>query len=367
MMAAEIVGVGMVTPVGLAAAPTAAAVRAGIARLNESTLRSRDGEPRVMGLVPEEQLPPLALSPETRTPPTAHAQRLLRLAAGALQEALERCPDSATVPVFLGLHEPWPELPAPAEADFLKHLARQAQSAFAVSRSKVFPQGRASGVIALQHALKLLSSDRKIPLVVAGGVDSYLAPELLARLDHEGRLPSGPVTDGFIPGEGAAFLLLARPGEARRLGLEPIAEVAGVGLGDEKGHRYSATPYLGEGLAEAFARLFAQAEPPSPIQCVYSGLNGESFWAKEWGVAYLRNAKRFVENVRIEHPVQNVGDPGAALGPLMVGLAAMGIQRGYRQAPCLVWCSSDHEARGAVLVRAPHGHESKAHLGHGSR
>ena len=34
MMAAEIVGVGMVTPVGLAAAPTAAAVRAGIARLN---------------------------------------------------------------------------------------------------------------------------------------------------------------------------------------------------------------------------------------------------------------------------------------------------------------------------------------------
>lgn len=348
-MAAEILAVGMVTPVGLAAAPVAAAIRSGIARLNESSVLRADGEPLVMGLVKDEYLPPLAPSLEKRTALTAHARRLLQLAAPALQEALGPCPAPAMAPLLLGLREPWPELPAMG-ADFLKHLEHQAQKEFAVSRSKVFPQGRASGVIALDYALKMLRSDRSTPFVLVGGVDSYLEPALLARLGSEGRIPSGLITDAFIPGEGAAFLLLARPGEARRHGLTPLAGVAGVGLGEEKGHRYSSEPYLGEGLAGAFARVFSQVEAPPPIRCVYAGLNGESFWAKEWGVAYLRNAKRFVADVRIEHPVQSIGDPGAALGPLMVGLAAIGIQRGYRQESCLVWCSSDHEARGAVLV-----------------
>lgn len=352
-MVAEIIAVGMVTPVGVAAAPAAAAVRAGIARLNESKVLNKDGEPLVMSWVKEEHLPPLSPSLEKLSAVTAHARRLLRLAAPALQEALEPCPDPAAIPVFLGLREPWPDLPA-AGADLLKHLEHQSQRTFAISRSKVFPQGRASGLVALEQALKLLSSDKNTPFVVVGGVDSYQEPALLTRLESEGRIPTGLITDGFIPGEGAAFLLLARPGQARRLGLTPLAGLDGVGLGEEKGHRYSSDPYLGEGLAGAFARLFAQAEVPSPIRSVYAGLNGESFWAKEWGVAYLRNAKRFAEKVQIEHPVQSFGDPGAALGPLMVGLAVVGLQRGYREAPCLVWCSSDRETRGAVLVSSGH-------------
>jgi 3-oxoacyl-[acyl-carrier-protein] synthase-1 len=350
-MAAEILAVGMVTPVGLASASTAAAVRAGIARLEESSVWGRAGEPLVMGLLKDEHLPPLAPAVAKRTALTPHAQRLLRLAGPALQEALKPCPDATAVPVLIGLHEPWPDLPAPPGTDFLKHLGPQAQVDFAVPRSRVFTQGRASGLIALEQALKLLSSDRRTPFVVAGGVDSYLSHELLARLDREDRLPTGPITDGFIPGEGAAFLLLARPGEARRLGLAPVACLAGVGIDEEKGHRYSSAPYLGEGLAGAFARLFESCEAPSPIRCVYSGLNGESFWAKEWGVAYLRNAGRFAGKLELEHPVQNFGDPGAALGPLMVGLAAIGLQRGYQEGPCLVWCSSDREERATALVQ----------------
>ena len=85
---------------------------------------------------------------------------------------------------------------------------------------------------------------------------------------------------------------------------------------------------------------------------VYSSLNGESFWAKEWGVASLRFHSRFEKALRVEHPVECFGDPGAALGPLMVGLAAIGLTRGYRKGPCLVYCSSDREERAAVLVRA---------------
>jgi 3-oxoacyl-[acyl-carrier-protein] synthase-1 len=349
-MAAELIAVGMVTPVGLTSASTAAAVRAGIARLSESRVWGRAGEPLVMGLLKDEYLPPLAPSLEKHPALSPHTQRLLRLAGPALREALARCPTPASVPVLLGLHEPWPELPVPDGEDFLKALAAQAGVEPATARSQVFCQGRASGLVALEQALKLLDAERRTPFVVAGGVDSYLALDLLARLDGEGRLPTGVITDGFIPGEGAAFLLLARPGEARRLGLEPLAVLAGVGLAEERGHRYSPEPYLGEGLAAAFTRLFKGREALPPIRCVYAGLNGESFWAKEWGVAWLRNSKRFVEALQLEHPVQNFGDPGAALGPLLVGLAAIGLHRGHQEGPCLVWCSSDGEERGAALL-----------------
>jgi 3-oxoacyl-[acyl-carrier-protein] synthase-1 len=298
-----------------------------------------------------EHLPPLAPSLARHSGLSPHDQRLLRLAGPALREALAHCPTPASVPVLVGLHEPWPELPVPDSEDFLKALAAQAGVEPATARSRVFSQGRASGLVALEQALKLLGEERRTPLVVAGGVDSYLALDLLARLDGEGRLPTGVITDGFIPGEGAAFLLLARPGEARRLGLAPLALLAGVGLAEERGHRYSPEPYLGEGLAAAFTQLFKGREAPPPIHRVYAGLNGESFWAKEWGVAYLRNSKRFVEGLQLEHPVQNFGDPGAALGPLMVGLAAIGLHRGHQEGPCLVWCSSDGSERGAALLQ----------------
>ena len=88
------------------------------------------------------------------------------------------------------------------------------------------------------------------------------------------------------------------------------------------------------------------------MRCVYAGLNGEGLVAKEWGVAYLRSAERFAEGFEVEHPADCLGDAGAALGPILLGLAAIGLEKGYREGPCLVWSTSDREARGAALLRA---------------
>ena len=109
-------------------------------------------------------------------------------------------------------------------------------------------------------------------------------------------------------------------------------------------------PYRGEGLAQAFQSLFGQLRQPDPVRTIWAGLNGESFWAKELGVAYLRNSQRFEEPVRMEHPADGLGDAGAALGPIMVGLAAEALHREYRRGPCLVYCGSDREQRVTVLL-----------------
>jgi 3-oxoacyl-[acyl-carrier-protein] synthase I len=236
-------------------------------------------------------------------------------------------------------------------ADFLNHLTLQTQVKLDSQRSRVFRHGRAGGLLALRHGMKLLET-RRAPVVCVGGVDTYFDLRLLAELDAQDRLMTDGVFDGFFPGEGAAFLLLGAPGTAKSLGQVPLAQVLGVGEGLEKGHLYSDAPHRGDGLADALRTLFASLPAPTPrVACVYAGLNGENFWAKDWGVARLRNTEYFEEHHRLEHPVEYIGDPGAALGTLLVGVAAIGLQRGYLREPCLVWCASDREERAATLLR----------------
>lgn len=343
---AEILGVGMMTPVGLNAPSTAAAIRAGIMRARETPLVDLRFRPYIGAYLSEEHLPRPDL-PAARGL-AAREQRMLRLALPALKEAagrLERPP-----PVMLGLPE---EMEPPREREpmpFLRALGLASGLRLDLERSRCFPHGRAAGLLALDAAVRLLAEGR-VPEVLVGGVDSLLDPTVLAKLEGEDRIRRHGPADGLIPGEGAVFLRLGRVGTGRRLGHAPLARILATATGREPGHRYSQEPYLGEGLAETCRRLFA-AVPAGlpPVRCVYAGFNGENFWAKEWGVAFLRSRERFVEAHRLEHPAENVGDPGAAYGPLMVGVAALGLWKGYREGPVLVWCSSDREARGAALL-----------------
>jgi 3-oxoacyl-[acyl-carrier-protein] synthase-1 len=353
----EIAAVGMTTSLGLTAARTAASVRAGIARFAETSIYDDRGAPLVMALVPDDDLPPLVATLAGAL--SARTERMVRLVGAALREAIVGAPDTEAlatgprpdlIPLLLALPEQLPGQPAPAGAEVLAAIAAQSGLDFNLKRSRVFPSGRAGGFLALSEAIERLSSLAD-GYVVVGGVDSPLDDGLIDALIDEGRLRAEGVLDGFIPGEGAAFLLLAPEGTCqRRLDREPLARIDGAALGREKGHRYSAEDYLGEGLDEALRGLFAASPSASPIRTVYAGLNGESFHAKEWGIAALRHRARFAEGLRIEHPADCLGDPGAAMAPLLLALAALGIQGGYRQAPCLVWSSSDLEPRGAALL-----------------
>lgn len=352
MRTAEILGLGMVTPVGLTAAAAAAALRAGIVRTRESSFIDRHSEPIVASFLDEKFLPALRLPKATLKVPSVRYERMLRLAAPALQQA---CQGISKPTLLLAL----PEDGHGVGLEFLEQLAQQSGVELDVRRSKLFPHGRAGSLLALAEALRRLATNASTPVVV-GGVDTYCDLPLLDSLWDESRLLVKGLTDGFVPGEGASFVLLSKPGQGRQLGLVPLARILGVGTGVEKGHLHATEPHLGDGLAEALHRLFSEVAAEKPrVRCVYAGLNGESFWAKEWGVSYLRHSHYFEEGFRLEHPIDCMGDPGAALGPILLSLAAIGVQREYRQAPCLVWCSSDRETRGAALVDAVRRQEAR--------
>ena len=115
------------------------------------------------------------------------------------------------------------------------------------------------------------------------------------QVDQEGRLLSDGIMDGFVPGEGAGFLLLGRGSDSQEPMRTPLAAIPGVGLGTEIGHRYSLHPCRGDGLSAAFRTLFASTSTCTRlVASVFAGLNGENFGSKEWGAAYLRHSKNFI-------------------------------------------------------------------------
>ena len=346
--AVVIASAGVISPVGLSLAETAASTRARLARLREIDWRDRRFEPFIVGTVPDDGLPPLADS-LTALPLQRREARMLRMAHAALEETLAPLQGRAgPVPLLLGLPEQHTTRPLDPKS-FIAHLDEQAPGLLDVQRSAAAARGRAAGLMALREATaRLLRSD--CPWLLVGGVDCLVDPYVLGTLDLQGRIRNEINSDGFSPSEGAAFLLLSLASTAQAHGIKPLAQVLGSAQGHEPGHLASDEPYLGEGLAATVAALLTEAPPQQPIASVYCSFNGERYWAREYGVTRLRHNAQFDNDHLMEHPAECFGDMGSAHGPALAALAAHGLRHGYRSGPCLVFASSDHGDRAATLL-----------------
>lgn len=348
---AVVVGVGMMTAVGLTATETAASVRAATMRFTETPIRDHRFEPFTLAEVPEEGFPKLTEELESIPSLTSREVRMLRLATMPVQQALSALPKRAPAPpLILALPETETTRPLDGSA-FLKQLAMQVGGVFDVARSDASHRGRAGGIAAIGHAVELIGRG-KAKFMLAGGVDSYRDLYVLGTMDLEQRVRSSAHLDAFVPGEGAGFVLVASPEAAAAGGLKALARLSPAATGFEKGHLYSPDPYRGEGLAVTVTNLARSGAVPAPFEEVYSSMNGESHWAKEWGVTGIRNKAALQQGYRMHHPADCFGDTGAACGALMVGLAALGVTGGYRRSPCLIYGSSDRGPRAAVALTA---------------
>ncbi len=302
-------------------------------------------EPFTVAAVPDDGLPGLLPDVAKTRGLSARDARFLRIGARALAECLVPAGRGAERPPLV-LSLPEPERKRPLDAvRFLKLLEVQTGGCFDLAASTTLTTGRAGGLAAVGRAAASVRSG-KVKFAVAGGLDSYVDLYTLGTLDLEKRVKSGAHLDGFVPGEGAAFLLLANPQAAAAARLPALAVVSEVFEGFEKGHLGSKETYLGEGLAATIQSLVRSAAPPKPFVSVWSSMNGESHWAKEWGVAFLRSRNAFEESHAMSHPADCFGDTGAASGALLVGLASLDAGRG----PALVYASSDYGPRASLSV-----------------
>jgi 3-oxoacyl-[acyl-carrier-protein] synthase-1 len=322
-----------------------ATVRAGISCIKSSSLVDRSAEPIQMGLVPASAIPPLPPELQSQSLPSG-ARRMLQL-AGSTLNAVAEAAGAAPLTVYLGLPQLEPSA-APWLANFLSLLSGCAALPIDLASSRIFPMGRASGILALEAALETLSQNPSA-IIVVGGVDTFLDLGRVAALDVEKRILGSRVMDGFIPGEGAAFSVIRDPTATVKNPVTSNARIEGAATTLDPGHRYGSSPARGEGLAQAIDKLRASTSIGA-VASTFAGFNGENFEAKLWGVARLRHTDFFSPSMVLQHPADCIGDTGAATGAILMALASFALAEGQRDGPSLIWAASDHELRGCSLL-----------------
>ncbi len=347
-----VLSTGCFTPVGTNTVETATSIFAGISGIVDTPFTDERFENLRMGQIPSDILGYVdGRSMYGRHDLHPFLHRLLSLAVPALRECLTPFVNQGEIPwrISLSTHASF-DLSSNQRA-FLDLLSFHGEIACDVRNSQLVDRCRTGFYHQLAERFQKPSADSYSEVLLVGGTDSFWNLSSLYALLKAGRLLTYESTGGFIPGEGAAFLLLGSRRAARELGIEPLAWIHSVGLGNEPGHRLSKKPYLGDGLDQAVKRaLQGVVSVKNPIRTVFAGLNGEGFCAKEWGVACLRSQEYFGDDFEIEHPAEYVGDAKAALSPIMAAVVAFGLHHGLWRGPVLLWASADQAERGAMVL-----------------
>ncbi|MCC7472689.1 beta-ketoacyl synthase [Candidatus Nomurabacteria bacterium] len=341
-----IVATGARTPLGMRAAPSAAAYRAGISGMGEHPFMiDRMGEPMPGAL--DVQLDPGLMGPE----------RLLALAETALREACAPLTKDAQapglrLPLYLSLPEIRPGFTEQDAASVRSGFMRFEGLPITISEVNVYTQGHAAGLAALAMAIEQIQQGACETCLV-GGVDSYFQPDTMEWLDENRQLAGAVSRSAFVPGEGAGFCLLMTDRACARLGLSVLARVLVVATGRETKLIKTSEICLGEGLTSVVRRAVGGLPSgPERINAVICDINGERYRGEEWGFVCLRLPQYFDDPTTYDSPADCWGDMGAASGPLFVMLACQAATRGYAKGPqTLLWMSSECGLRGAAVLQ----------------
>lgn len=345
---AYIAGMGMVTPVGANVEMTAAAVRAGISGYAVSDFYGQDDESVTMSLVPDEFFTSVNIEIDEGEYFSESFDRAIRMAHVSIRESLAKLNFDKPIPLYLGLPEPITNINLLVRKPITTNLLSSGDLPISRDLIRTLSSGRVSGIHAIEAAINsfgLTNGD----YAIVGGVDSYYNYSHIQHLSADKRILSEGANNGFAPGEAAGFIVLTSSTEQALIINNHLVAVHPPGLSEEKGHLYSEEVYMGEGLHNAFKNTLCGAGDGS-ISRIYSSLNGEQFWAKELGVAMTRNNNYLKDNCAIEHPIDCLGDIGAATAPVLIGLAAMDLLDSRQDRNALVYCSSDSKWRGAVRL-----------------
>lgn len=333
-----ITAIGARTPVGATAESSAAAIRAGIGRIQRE-----DDAPLAM----DASLDPSARVGFERM--VASGQRALAELMGKL--AMARIGSIDELPVLVGLPEVRPGWPASAPAAFGARLLEGTRSPPRLA-FEALPLGHAAALEGVRRAKERIERG-EAGVVLVGGVDSYIDHDALLWLEAQRRRRNESTRGGTIPGEAAAFIALMRRELAERAEIAPLAEVVSAASALERIALDSEEPALGEGLTQAVGVALAQA---SSVDEIFCDLNGERRRSEEWGFVALRLGGALRDLSRVHSAVTSCGDVGAAAGALGLVTCVQAWRRGHARGPhALVWGSSDAGLRSALLLNAPQG------------
>lgn len=305
---------GMVTGVGLTASATCAAIRCAISNFTETRFMDSGGQ-WIMGC---------QVSLEE---PWRGRTKLVKMASRAISESLislQGLP-TARIPLFLCVAEQdRPGLTDNLDESLLVEVQVELATQFHPA-SKLITSGKIGGAVAMVAARQCIQ-ETNIEYCVIAGVDSYLAAGTIAEFEENERILTGENSNGFVPGEAAAAILVGAPRNLNGSGLVCL----GVGTSQERATILSEEPLRGDGLVSATHSALSEAsQTMNDIDFRISDVSGESYGFKELSLVLNRMLRVRKEDVELWHPADCVGEVGAAIVPLNLGAVLLAIQKGY--------------------------------------
>jgi 3-oxoacyl-[acyl-carrier-protein] synthase-1 len=224
--------------------------------------------------------------------------------------------------------------------------------------SRVLRSGAAGCVEALGLARELIDSGAATRCLI-GGADSLLRRSDLDALGRDNRLVGSTQSQGLVPGEGAAFMLVGRGEPNTTPDTAPTTiRVRGIGIGYERNTVLGSENSVGEAFSSALTTAIADAGvSESEIDFVAGNYNGERYDAWETSHANARSYRTRRERLPVMWPAASVGEIGVAGGVLAIVAAAAAIMGEYALGSngaagsiASVQVRSDGELRGVVVL-----------------
>ncbi|MFK5891689.1 MAG: hypothetical protein QM504_00540 [Pseudomonadota bacterium] len=342
-----IAGMGVITPLGDSVEKTAAAVNADMSAYQISEYFTKKQQPITMARVPDEIFTDFEGEIDEGDMYGEVYDHIIKMSIIALREAVSQSDITKPVPLIISLPESNPSLEAIPLDLLTKNLLNQTDIPIDKTQIRSIATGRAGVIQSIELAQRYLF-EMNHDYVLVGGSDCYLEYPTLQYLDADRRLNATGEMDGFVPAEAAGYILLTKHTQAALKIENKIVSLGSPGVAQEPGHLKSEEVYMGDGLDNSFKNALVTNN--LLITRVYSSMNGESYWAKENGVAMMRNKKHFHENVTTEHPADCYGELGSATGAVLLALSVSQLFKETTECNHLVYTSSDNEWRASVVL-----------------
>lgn len=338
MSALHITCVALASAVGLTPASAAAAMRCGISGIGEL--------PTV-----DDALEPVAGARVPSIPDHLHGRdRLIELLLQVMADshaALGTRIDITQLPVLLCTSE----VARPGASVHGIVPAMEARLGFHLRRAgaRHLARGHVSCFESLGFAeAAMLQAGGSACLVIAA--DSLIDPRSLNWLEKSGRLKTSRRSEGVIPGEGAAVLLVS---------LEPLGEpcmvLQGIGMGHDDATVLNDIPQMGSGMSAAVAAALQHAGiEMHDIAFRLSDVAGEAHGFEDLALVQSRLMQRTRASQDLWHPASSVGDCGAASALMQLAWIEQAHMRGYAPGEfSLAHASSPTGARAAAVLSGP--------------
>ncbi len=326
---------GLVTGVGLNAPSTCAAIRCAIDNFQETRFMDSGGD-WIMGCeVPLEQ-------------PWRGKTKLIKMLARAVNECLsqEGSVQPEQIPLLLCLAEPERQgRIIDDDNQFFADLCEELDCEFH-PKSRIISQGRVAFATALLRARQLIQ-ELKTPQVLIAGTDGFLVAPTLAAYEQQERLLTSQNSNGFIPGEAAATLLVRGVSKSGK----PQLICTGLGFGVEKATVDSEQPLRADGLVQAINGALEEADcEMGDLDFRITDISGEQYHFKEASLALSRTLRTRKEEFDIWHPADCVGEVGAAMGGIMAAVTDAACRKGYSKGQHILLHLGNDDGKRVAMV-----------------